>query len=276
MKKEIPVVMLGVLLVLCSISSASQVYSNTFDTDNSLNDFCIFGNPLPSWDTVELSQLKLHPSISGPAAPGSLMLDASSFGDNFKTVLSQNNGTVSWSFNLSYQDQEVGGYTYNNRFAFVLASTKGNPWDIAAHGYCFTGGDRLGGQMGLWRFDYGLGGGQRPLIDIQDGLDVLPEKGSFKITYDPETNIWKLFGEIGTDYVNAENVTSLLGTVVNGTYTSTITPYFGFTGNNPGIDYFDNVTVCVVPEPFTLALFGFGGLFLRRRTRGHSNFLLKA
>ncbi len=59
---------------------------------------------------------------------------------------------------------------YNNAFCFVLLSTEEDAFNLNAKGYYFKGGGMVGNRMGLWRFDFGLGGGQDVLIDVVNGL----------------------------------------------------------------------------------------------------------
>ena len=87
-----------------------------------------------------------------------------------------------------------------------------------------------------------------PLIDITNGLGPLPNKGSFKITYNPATNEWVLFGKASSYYVDPESVDTFLGSAIDGTYTNWNTPYMGLGGKGTGVNYFDNVTVAIVPE----------------------------
>ena len=260
MKIRIQVLVLSALLIYCSTSLASQVYINTFDNGESLEDFTIHRKFDPS-ETIstESGQLRIETVGRGQV---SLSLDTYSFEDTYNSTLSQNSGIVSWSFNISNED-----YDFNNYFCFTLVNTNQDPYDISGDGYCFKGGGLVGDRMGLWRFDYGIGGGQEALIDITDGLGVLPEKGSFKITYNPANDLWSLFAEIGSDYVDPEQVTNFLGSAVDGTYTSINTPYLSLTSGTTGNTYFDNITVSVIPEPTTLSLLALGAFLARRRRK---------
>ena len=244
------------ILWVLSVQSvgALQVYHNTFDNTASLDDFTIYGetyvnyNPPPLHDvSVESGQLQIQTSYLRPNGPGTnptllgratLIHDSSSFGGGYHTVISQSAGLVSWAFNVANQDG-----VFNNGFAFILLSTSEDPYDIGAHGYYFRGGGMTGNRMGLWRFDFGLGGGQTPIIDIANGLGPLPDKGSFKITYDPFADEWNLFGEIGNEFVDPGPVNDLLGAEIDGTYTDLQTPFMGLGGGTTGLDIFDNVTV---------------------------------
>ena len=107
-----------------------------------------------------------------------------------------------------------------------MASTKENPYDIDANGYCLKGGGMVGDRLVLSRFDFGLGGGQEILIDILDGLGTLPQKGSIRITYDPYINEWSLFMKIDTGFIDPMHVDTLLGTSIDSIYTNIETKYF--------------------------------------------------
>ena len=116
----------------------------------------------------------------------------------------------------------------------------------------------------LYRFDHGLGRGGSIVIDIPsaNGLGTLPAKGSFKITYDPSSDNWAVFGQIGTSYVDPTLVSTSMGSGVDLTYTSGSMPYFSFAGLNGGADFFDNLSITVVPEPSGLELMALGGILM--------------
>jgi hypothetical protein len=149
---------------------------------------------------------------------------------------------VSWSFNISNRDE---GYGYNNDFLIGLASSAADARVFTSTAYYFVGGGYVGNRMMLARHG---GYAETPIIDITNGLPPLPSKGSFRITYDPSTHIWSLYGEIGTSYVNPATVTNLLGSVTDSTHTSEDLPYIYIGGSTPGTIFFDNLTVSVVPS----------------------------
>jgi hypothetical protein len=227
---------------------AATVYANSFDTSASLAGFTTLGVGSIS---VENQQLKA--TITSSFGNAIAMLNTSNnFSSPYKSTLAQNQNLVTWAFNISNENG-----AFNNGFHVILASTHANPYQYfatPAHGYYFTGGSMVGNRMGLWRFDYGIGGGQTALIDITDGLGPLPQTGSFKITYDPSNDRWSLFGSSGENYTDPLTVNSLLGTATDGLYTTQPTPYFGMGGSTSGNDYFDNLTVTIAPEPSALAL----------------------
>jgi hypothetical protein len=266
-----------------NLAKAATVYQNTFDAPSNLDDFTIYGEEFISYDppplhsvSIDAGQLRIDTDYLRPNGPGTnptlvgraiLSLDTStSFNSGYNTTLGQNNGLISWSFNISNQDG-----TFNNYFSCILASTKADSYDSEggySHGYAFSGGGYVGNRMLLKRFDYGMGGGSLTLIDITAGLGPLPVKGSFKITFDPATSEWSLFGETGAEYTDPTQVDRWLGSAIDDTYTTVETKYFGLLGKTTGSTYFDNVTVDVVPEPssiiFMVSAF-FGAGFIRRR-----------
>ena len=264
-------------------AEAATVYQNTFDDPGSLTDFTVYGEEFVSYNppplhsaSIDAGQLRIDTDFLKPNGPGTnptlsgrafLSVDTSAtFTPGYNATLSRNNGLISWSFNLSNRDG-----TYNNSFSCVLASTKADPFNSDqgfAQGYAFNGGGMVGNRMAIRRFDYGMGGGGEMLVDITDGLGPLPDKGSIRITFNPTSSEWSLYGETGTAYTDPSQVDNLLGTAIDDTYTDIETKYFGLLGKNTGTNYFDNVTVDVVPEPASIILMisaFLGAGFIRRK-----------
>ena len=232
-KKTIGILFFFILLIDNPLfAGIVNIYENTFDSSADF-DGAIVGDGSIS---IESEQLNVY--IPPEASSATYVLDKSSFSPIYKSTISENSDSITWSFNISNQDG-----IYNNAFYFVLLSTTQNPFELCSQGYYFKGGGMVGNRMGLWRFSCGIGGGQEVLIDIPNGLGTLPDKGSYKITYNPSTNQWSLFGEIGQDYVDPSGVTTLLGSVIDDTYTSTDTPYSGMGGKTTGNVYFDNILI---------------------------------
>jgi hypothetical protein len=234
-----------------TIVSAGIVYQNDFTSAASLAGFTVFGEGSHQ-ESVQNGELVINSQNSFPAGRASLMLDSTSFGEPFKTTLSLNAGLVTWAFNVANQDG-----AFNNNFEFVLGSTVANPYQIPAHGYAIRGGGGVGNLLSLTRFNFGLGGGQQQLITITDGLAPLPQRGSFRVTFNPASSEWAFYAVFGPSFVEPMLVTNLLGTVIDSTYTTVPTPYQGPGGGTTGRDYFDNISVQVIPEPGS-AGHGFG------------------
>ena len=258
-------VLAGVSIISAPSEAEIQIYSNTFDDITALDGFTIIGEEFVDYDppslhdvTVEAGQLTITTTYNLPNGPGNnptllgraaVMMDTSSFGNGYDTEISKSSDIISWSFNLANQNGD-----YNNGFEFVLTSTMQDPFDISTHGYSFKGGGMVGDRMTIRRFDRGLGGGSEIMIDITDGLGPLPEKGSFKITYNPFNSEWSLFGETGVNYANPDNVNNLLGKAVENTYTAVSCPYMGFVSKTTGVGYFDNLSVFLGQKPISLEM----------------------
>lgn len=230
----------------------ATVYYNNFDSGAaSLNGLTIVDQSLgPPWSSVgvDAGQLRIDPV--GPWNTF-VVANTTSFGAPYSPILKNNPGTVTWAFNVSNQDSES---YLNNGFFFSLGSDSMNPTGSPGSSYLLFGGAFVGNRM-----EFNGVGTEFPSVVLfeipsDEGLGPLPSKGSFRITYEPSTDLWSVFGEVGSDYVDPTTVTHLLGSVVDSTYTSVSLSYMAFGGQYYGSDFFDNVSVSVVPEPSTIGL----------------------
>lgn len=241
-------------LLVCESVQAVSVYQNTFDSGAaSLAGWTGFGS-----GSISVSSGQLTFGLTGYANAG-VSLNMAGLSPLYSSVIRLNSGVTTWAVNIANQDGPP-----NNMFNVVLACNSVNPYDISSVGYALMGGGFVGDRMMFYRFDHGLGGGGRIVIDIPstNGLGTLPAKGSFKITYDPSGDNWAVFGQIGTSYVDPTLVSVLMGSGVDSTYTGGSMPYFSLAGLNGGADYFDNLSIAVVPEPSSLGIIAIGGVFL--------------
>jgi hypothetical protein len=214
------------------------VYTNNFDDQYALYDLYRIV-PIYSGDNIMVDSGQLRIDV-GSFASAFVQANTALFGGprRYSSILENNPGTVTWAFNVSNQDAQ-----YNNGFELVLSSEPGASL-YGGYFYEFSGGGYFGNQMLF------SGNGQALIsIPSSDGLGTLPSKGSFRITYEPSTDLWSIFGVVGSDYVDPMTVTNLLGSVVDSSCTSVPLRYMTFKGDYPGQDYFDNVSVSVVPEP---------------------------
>ena len=256
----IPVVIAGFATV--TILDATTVYQNSFSSPTDLSAYTILSNG----GSMAVANGQAVATVSSNFGHEAAMLSTGAFDAPYVPVLSNNPGLVSWSFNVSNQDGPG-----NNGFEVYLASTTQDPRDTLTPscGYYFGGGGYVGNRMGLWRYGTGIVGAPVALIDITSGLATLPQKGSFRITFDPGTGNWRLYGTAGTSYVDPQSVTTLLGTATDTSYTALNTAWFGFGGTASGTDYVDNGTVTGGPEPSAAVLaslgLGIAGWIGRRR-----------
>ena len=166
--------------------------------------------------------------LSGSSLLGTAVsINASNFSVPYTSVLGDNPGVVSWSFNVSNEDGQ-----FNNSFGFALASSAPDPRIFTTSSYVFQGGGFVGNRMGLLRQVEPILGGPTFdfLIDIPNGLGTLPEMGSFQITYDPNGDLWSLFGATGPTKQDPRQVNVLLGTAVDDTLTNVDLPWTGIYG----------------------------------------------
>jgi len=266
-------------LTLCGGSHAGIVYSNDFASPGRLSDFTVIGESFPNFNvpplhqvSVENGQLKIDSQLFNPNGPGNppfltgsarLLVDPSLLAPSLNPVLSNNGGLVTWAFNVANSDGAL-----NNGFEFILGATSVDVTNISTHGYVFSGGGRVGTSMAIRRFDFGTGGGGQDFLEVANGLGVLPQRGSIRITFEPSSARWSLFGQFGSAFVDPLSVTNLLGTAVDSRYVSVATPVVGFGGGGTGTDFFDNVSISVIPEPGgMLWAIGLCGVFVFRRFR---------
>jgi hypothetical protein len=244
---------------------AQNLYFNSFSSPASIQDFTVSGESFPGdlppplhSVSVQNGQAQIASSAYWPNGSNNppvlfgnalLMRGNADFGSGFSSVLSQNNGVIEWAFNVANQDG-----SFNNAFHFVLGSTIADALSTGAQGYELTGGGLVGNTMVLSSFYEGANGPQTTLIDVANGLGTMPQMGSFMISFNPATDVWKLFGTIGGAFVDPTQVSSLLGASTDSTYVNTPLPYFGFGGGTTGLDVYDNVSISIVPEPSAISL----------------------
>lgn len=246
-------------------TTATTVYLNNFNSGNvSLAGLSIVDESGSSSVGVVAGELRIHP---GGYPSTYVIANTASFGAPYSSILKNNPGTVTWAFNVSNQDESAGA---NNGFFFCVGSSSVNPLVYTSSSYLLFGGCFVGNRM---EFN-GVGSGfpSVVLFDVpsDEGLAPLPSKGSFRITYEPSTDLWSVYGKMDSEYVDPTTVTTLLGSVVDNTITSVPLPYMVWGGQNLGVDFFDNISVTVVPEPATFTFVGLGlvvGLAARRPRR---------
>ena len=228
-------------------ATASTVYFNDFEGPASLSGLSIVDYSLPPDSAsvgVQSGQLRLDASYDRTY----IVANASSFAAPYCTILKNNPGTVTWAFNVSNMDG-----TQNNSFFFCPASDTKGAWGYYSS-YLLWGGGFVGNALEFYRTTWYTPPPLLLQIPSSDGLGTLPSKGSFRITYEPSSDLWSFFGYVGPEYVDPTTVTTLLGSVVDSSFTSMSLPYMEWGGSNIGSDFFDNISVNVVPEPAAASL----------------------
>lgn len=245
---------LGCSSIAFGTLESTIVYSNDFNSGQaSISDFTIDHHAQVVSGALRISE-----------PYGRASIHTSHFQNAYSSTLKDNPGLVTWSFNVSNQDGTASQTNRNNSFYFVLAANAadGKHWTSTA--YIFQGGNYVGNRMVLHR--HSGTGIETTIIDIPDSEGLPPlRKGTYRITYDPATGRWSVYGSYGASYTDPTQMNRLLGSAIDDTYTSLDLPYMALGGKNKGFASFDNVTVEVVPEPATVFLVGLGGLAFRRR-----------
>ena len=238
---------LMILLGGTTTAQETTVYFNDFNSGAaSLNGLTIVNESSSSSVGVVSGQLSINPI----GLPNSFVVaNTASFAAPYSSILKNNPGTVTWAFNVSNQDGSL-----NNGFFFSLASSSIDPTVYTSSSYLLFGGAFVGNRMEFNGVGVGFPSVLLFEIPSSDGLGPLPSKGSFRITYEPSTDLWSVFGQVGSDYVDPTTVTKLLGSVVDSTYTSVPLSYMAWGGQDTGSDFFDNISVTVAPEPSALML----------------------
>jgi hypothetical protein len=259
------------LLVSCAlatvpaVTAAIDIYQNNFDAG--VGPTAAILGPA---NTITVSTGQLVMTTAGGGDHAGITLGPEQFaGPNssyYPGVLKLSVGIVNWAFNVSNEDG-----ANNHGFQIALVCNNPDPYQLSSVGYALRGGGLAGNRMILTRFNAGMGGSNNVVVDIAatNGLGTLPDKGSFRIAYDPSTDLWNVYGQTGNSYADPTSVASLLGSGTDSTYANGFLPYFSLTTLGSGVGYFDNVSIAVVPEPSASVLIVVGSIlcagFVKRR-----------
>ena len=195
-------------------------------------------------------------------------VNTTNFGASFNPTLNQNTQKVNYIFNMRQPQPNPAGFNSGDYgVAFIIGST-GNS-KTTGNGYAIVLGS-YGTDIDPIRFVYFTNGLQtnsslNNLITSSAPLnDIGNEYLSLALSYDPQTNLWELYGRVdGTSSFQnpADGNLSFLGSVTNSTYTNVSLTYAGAywqgstTTNKTA--FFDNVSIILgdIPLPIELATF---------------------
>ncbi len=177
----------------------------------------------------------------------------------YNTNLEQNNTKVSWYFNMQQIRSNPAGFNSNNYgVAFIIGSTDTDVFNNGDGYAVVLGNSGTPDPVRFVKFSNGIssiGASNTGLIVATTELDN-PQNNymSLKLTYDPATDIWELFGrdDGGAAFADPQTGTlTSLGTVVDNDYTDVALNYMGayWQGGTAGNQtaFFDNVSVLVDP-----------------------------
>jgi surface protein len=187
----------------------------------------------------------------GTAGQSYTTVPLSGFGSPFNPTLSSNSGTLEWSFNLRTNRNSIfsGFLASSYGGAVVLASTTTNLQN-AGNGYALVYGS---GGTRNWRFVRYTGGlaGTQTTIITGGVFAANTNYVSARIVYAPATNTWTYYfrDDGAVAWGDPTTVSTLIGSVVDSTYTSSLMSSFGVffnysTGANQNLQ-FDNLRVLI-------------------------------
>ena len=200
----------------------------------------------------------LNIANGNPAGQSYTTVPLSGFNSPFNPTLSLNTGTIEWSFNLRTNRSTIfpgfSAGTYGA--AVVLAGTSGTLQN-AGNGYALVYGGTGTRNWRLVRYTSGLFGTRTDIISggvFAAGTNYV----SARIVYTPSTNTWTYYfrDDGAVAWGDPTTVTTLIGSAVDSTYTSSLMSslgvYFNYsTAANQNLQ-FDNLVVKLnSPSVFT-------------------------
>ncbi|MFY0481317.1 fibronectin type III domain-containing protein [Flavobacterium sp. PLA-1-15] len=179
---------------------------------------------------------------------------SSSFAAPYNTILANNPGAVTWTFNLRQSRTNPSGFAASGYgAAFILAGTAGST-NLTGSGYAVILGNSTSiDPIRLVRYTSGIRNYTNLLASSTTGLtDFGTQYLSVKVVYTPTTNTWQLFvrndGTTAFADPNSGTLTAQ-GSVVNNASTGTSLPMLGVYWNAGTVAnqtaFFDNVRVTV-------------------------------
>lgn len=230
-------------LTLASTAYAGVIYSNDFDSANSLDGFYI-GEMGNSQVSLQSGQVAITSGTGGYLERAFIALDIRSLINGYDPLLG-NNDEISWSFNLSNVDGRS-----NNSFDFGLYNGN-DPSGSQNYGYLFSGGGYVGNRMFFSEHALALspyGPVFNTIVDEADGL-APGDKGAFKISYRAADSLWRVYFESSNEYINPLMINTLLGEGTSALFTLDQLPYIVVNSQSTGTVYLDNLTVEVANVP---------------------------
>jgi trimeric autotransporter adhesin len=257
--------------------SAPSGYTNTWNTTVTAGD---------GGAQINGSQLVLTNDRGGANAKGSVYVSRSTsdFGSPYRSTLSSNTDTVSWTFNMRQIRPNPGGFNANGYgVAFVLGASSDD--FLTANGYAVVVGSGANPEpVRLVRFTSGLDLNAN-LTNVVSGVPILFANNqnndylSLQVDYNPASNTWNLYGRNDGASSFADPLSGSLtglGSATDSTYVNSSLDFTGAlwkynTAANQTAS-FDNVKVRVAPVPpqfLGTALMAVWGLWQTRRKQAN-------
>lgn len=243
-----------------SVSAGSTYTTAAGAVGNSSNwSFLRSGNDFGA--RISLGNLSLTNNASGAVnLNGWAMASRSNVAAPYNTILNQNPGIVTWTFNMRQSRSNpsgiINGSYYGN--AFILAGTS-NTTATTGSGYAIIHGNSgKNDPIRLVRYTAGL---RTSTVLMSSNTTNLADFGnqylSVKITYIPSSNTWQMYVRNDGSIFQDPSLGSLVsqGTVVNSAGTGTASPLIGLFWNagtkNNQTAAFDNIKMTVATPAIT-------------------------
>lgn len=182
------------------------------------------------------SHLSLTNDTGGTANSNGWVLaytNASDFPAPYNTVLANNPGIVTWTFNMRQSNANPSGFAAAEYgAAFILAGTAGTT-NVTGTGYAVVlGNSGTTDPVRLVRYNSGIRNFTNLITSSTSGLaDFGAQYISVKVVYTPSANSWQLFlrndGTAAAADPNSGTLTAQGAPVVNTTYTGSSLPILG-------------------------------------------------
>lgn len=263
------------LVSFSSLQSQTTVFSDDFSTNQSASWTTSGTVGSSAWSVLRSgtdwggrrntspAQLELSNDVSGSSNSNGWVFTSTStgsFSSPYQTILENNTGIVTWTFNMRQITSDPGGFASGSYgVAFIIAgeSTTDNN---SGNGYAVVlGQSGSTDPVRLITFTNGLQGTLTNLITSNtSGLaDFGNQYLSIKVTFNPATNTWELFLRNDGASAFADPVSGTLvsqGSIANTTYSSSALTLMGSywqgaTSANQTA-FFDNTKVTVATDPF--------------------------
>lgn len=185
-------------------------------------------------------------------------LQADDFSSPYNTTLASNPAEVSWYFNMRQKRSNPSGFGTENYGVAIVIGAIDAQVDSVGFGYAVVMGNTGNNEPDPIRF-VKFNGGIQSLGTETSGLIIASEPlnnptnqfMSVKLTYNPGTHVWELFGRVDgssfEDPMSGELV--LVGSVTDSEFTQQALPYMGayWQGSTKANEtsFFDNVSVWV-------------------------------
>jgi hypothetical protein len=279
--RAVRVAAIGISLLTVGTASAATVFTETFNrTNNStIGNNWVESNPGGGDVAIASQELNILSNSNFDSGLSYITMATSNFASPFASILTNNPGLVTWTFNMRSGQSDLSGFSTDNEgIAVVLAATSSDM--STANGYAVVWGQSgTTDPIRLVRFAGGLDSNTNLTSMITasgasgTGGDPNTSYMSVKVTYNPNSDTFELFTRSdGTSAFSdpAAGTYTSAGTLVNTTYTSSTITSFALVGaygaNNQDL-YFDSIGIDVVPEPGTMCLAGVGAACVMSRRR---------